>query len=677
MTRRSFLLNDNWIFIGKDGKETVINLPHTWNNHDGQDGGNDYYRGTLVYKKVFEFRDYDPETEEVFIEFQGVNASATVIINGEKLGTHHGGYSTFRYNISDYLKPDANSLKVEADNSKNDYVYPQMADFTFYGGIYREVKLVVVNKQHFELEAFGTTGLKVTPFYENNPSQIHVKSFLADFPGKEKVRIRYSILDSDDKKVAEDTVILNEAVMPLIYLEGDRGNLSWVNYNGTEKVLEISEPHLWNGVMDPYLYTLKAELMNEDEVCDEIRVSFGIRNFYMDPEKGFFLNGVSYPLHGVSRHQDYKGIGNAITKAHHDKDMALIRELGANTIRLAHYQHDQYFYDLCDKYGMIVWAEIPYISAHLKEGNENAESQMRELIVQNHHHPSIVTWGISNEITISPLYRKEMLAQHMVMNDLVHALDTTRVTTLACFAMCNPFRKVVHVTDVVGYNLYLGWYIPGLWLNDIFIRCFHIVYPKKPLGFSEYGAEGMPNLHSEHPARGDHSEEYQAKYHEYMVKCLGKYPFMWANHVWNMFDFAADARHQGGEPGMNHKGLVTFDRETRKDSFYLYKCYWNPEPMVHINSKRFTERKHKKIEIKVYSNCLKVALYRDGELIAEKTGDKVFRFKTELADGINIFEAKAYAEDGQELVDSATFLRTNAARSYKLLSNTAKSGNWM
>ena len=243
----------------------------------------------------------------------------------------------------------------------------------------------------------------------------------------------------------------------------------------------------------------------------------------------------------MSRHQDIRDLGNAIGKEQHDKDMELIREVGANTIRLAHYQHDQYFYDLCDKYGLIVWAEIPYISEHMPNERENTFSQMKELIVQNYNHPCIVVWGISNEITISGgKYKKDMLDNHHALQKLCKEMDPTRPTTLACYAMCGPFNPVSKITDLVGWNLYLGWYVPGLFLNDLWIGFYHLVYPNRCLCFSEYGAEGMPNLHSGKPRRGDHTEEYQAKYHEFMCKCFERHPYMWANHVWNMFDFAAD-----------------------------------------------------------------------------------------------------------------------------------------
>jgi beta-galactosidase len=351
--------------------------------------------------------------------------------------------------------------------------------------------------------------------------------------------------------------------------------------------------------------------------------------------------------------------------------MALIRELGANTIRLAHYQHDQYFYDLCDRYGMVVWAEIPYISEHMPNGRENTISQMKELIVQNYNHPCIVTWGVSNEITISTKDNKDMLDNHHVLNDLIHQMDPTRPTVLACYAVCGPFNKVAHITDIVSWNLYLGWYVPGLFLNNLWIDFFHWKYPNRPLGFSEYGCEAMPNLHSSHPHRGDHTEEYQCIYHEYMLKCFEKRPFMWANHVWNMFDFAADARDQGGEPGMNHKGLVTFDRKLKKDSFYLYKAYWAKDPMVHIAGKRYKFRTEKWTTVKVYSNCDTVSLYLDGELRERQVGGKIFKFRIPLDQETHV---RVVAGD---LEDEAVFSFTpNPVSSYRLNKKIAGGGNW-
>ena len=642
--RNELLLNDNWRFTGHDGRVTELNVPHTWNALDGQDGGNDYWRGTCVYEKDFPLPAFDPETQRVYLEFQGVNASAKVVLNGTEVMTHDGGYSTFRADVTELLQPE-NTLHVEADNSVNDRVYPQKADFTFYGGIYRDVKLLVVNKQHFDLDYYGGPGIAVDAKVDGGDGFVRVRTW----HNAEAGEVSLEILDAQGREVA-------------------RGS-------GTDTELAIPNVHLWDGVEDPYLYTCRATLLADGQPVDAVSTSFGVRTFYMDPQEGFFLNGRSYPLHGVSRHQDRKGLGNALTKAHHDEDMALIREIGANTVRLAHYQHDQYFYDLCDKYGMVVWAEIPYISEHLPKGRQNTVDQMKELIVQNYNHPCIVTWGLSNEITISTRDKKDMLDNHRMLNDLVHEMDPDRPTVLACYAVCGPFNKVAHISDIVSWNLYLGWYVPGLFLNDLWIRFFHWVYPKRCLGFSEYGCEGMPNLHSAHPRRGDHTEEYQAKYHAYMLECFKRNPFMWANHVWNMFDFAADARDQGGEPGMNHKGLVTFDRKTKKDSFYLYKAYWNAEPMVHIAGKRHRYRSRKVTDVTVYTNQSAVTLYADGQKVGERscrcTGGKVFTFRVKLGS-----DTKLEAVAGQ-VRDEAMFSYTRKPpKEYKLSKKTAGGGNW-
>ena len=395
-----------------------------------------------------------------------------------------------------------------------------------------------------------------------------------------------------------------------------------------------------------------------------------MREFEFSPKDGFHLNGRPYPLHGVSRHQDYRDLGNAISKEEHDRDMELIKEVGANTIRLAHYQHDQYYYDLCDKEGMIVWAEIPYISEHLPNGRENTYSQMKELIVQNFNHPCIVTWGLSNEITISGAqHKKDMLDNHHKLQEMVKEMDPSRVTTLACYAMCPHWHPVAHISDIVGWNLYLGWYVPGFFLNDLWIKFFHFLYPNRCLCFSEYGAEGMPNLHSAKPKRGDNSEEYQNKYHEFMLECFKRHPYMWGHYYWNMFDFAADARNQGGEPGMNHKGMITFDRKLKKDVFYLYKAYWTDTPFAYIAGRRYEYRTEKVTEITVYSTMKEVSLYNNGKLVETKKGDKVFKFKMPM-EAVNKLEIKA-----GKCKDSCTIYKTDKARpEYKV---KADSSNWM
>lgn len=638
--RSTTKLMKNWQFTGPDGKTTAVDLPHTWNNIDGQDGGNDYWRGICIYKTRFAVPAFDKNTQQVWLQFEGVNASAKVTLNGVEVARHDGGYSTFRADVTALLA-DSNELIVEADNSKNDRVYPQKADFTFYGGIYRDVSLLVVNRNHIALGYLGGPGVQITPTVNGANADIEVKTWM-EGDGE----VEFSIYDATGAEV----------------LTG----------KGRDTTVTLEHPHLWDGVRDPYLYTCAVRLVLNGEVQDEVRQRFGVRSFSVDPKQGFFLNGRPYPLHGVSRHQDRKGLGNAITREMHDEDMQLIKELGANTIRLAHYQHDQYFYDLCDEAGMVVWAEIPYISEHMPNGRENTISQMKELIVQNYNHACIVCWGVSNEITISTKDNRDMRDNHHVLNDLCHEMDKTRLTTLACYAMCGPFNPVAHITDLVSWNLYLGWYVPGLFLNDLWMDFFHLCYPNRALGFSEYGAEGMPNLHSSHPRRGDHTEEYQAIYHEYMLRCFDRHKWLWATHVWNMYDFAADARDQGGEPGMNHKGLVTFDRKTKKDSFYIYKAWWSDEPFVHICSKRYTDRTENEIEVKVYSNQKNVTLYVDGERLAEQEGEHIFKFRVKLNG-----ETKVQAVAGDS-IDDAVFRKVDAPNpDYKLTKKKSTSTNWV
>ncbi len=641
LMRRIEKIMSGWSFTGRDGIRGAVSLPHTWNNKDGQDGGNDYYRGTCIYDCEVKKPDFS-EGERVYLQFHGVNASADVTLNNKKVCHHDGGYATFRVDVTEILE-DTNKLVVEVDNSVNDHVYPQKADFTFYGGIYRDVEFLVVNEAHFDLDYYGGPGMKYTSTVSGKDAEVHV------------------------------TAYVNEAAKSLetvIRLTDDKGNVV-AEEKGCDVTLHISDVHLWDGLDDPYLYKLEAELVADGTVVDAICCNCGVRTFEFSPKDGFHLNGRHYPLHGVSRHQDWKEIGNAINEDNMRQDMELIKEVGANTIRLAHYQHDQFFYDLCDEYGMIVWAEIPYISEHLPNGRENTFSQMKELIVQNYNHPSIVTWGVSNEITISGRrHKKDMLDNHHALQKLCKEMDPTRPTTLACFAMCHHFHPVAHITDLVGWNLYLGWYVPGFFLNDLWIKFWHFLYPNRSLCYSEYGAEGMPNLHSAKPKRGDNSEEYQNKYHEFMLECFKRHPYMWGTYVWNMFDFAADARNQGGEPGMNHKGLVTFDRKLKKDSYFLYQAYWTTKPMLHLAGKRYEYRTGKTTEVTVYTNQKEVSIYNNDKLIATKAGDKVFKFRIPLEQENNL---KVVAGD---LTDQAVIYKVEKERpEYKL--KKGDSSNWM
>lgn len=592
-------INENWVFV-KENEKSTVNLPHTWNGTDGQDGGNDYYRGKCTYIKEIAKVDM-PQGEEVYLQLDGVNSSAFVYFNSKLVCTHHGGYSTFRVKLEDIK--DNNEIKIEADNSPNDFVYPQQADFTFYGGIYRDVTLIGVGKNHFDLDYYGAPGIQITPTVNGDKADVNVKTYVT---GGGEVRVT---VNGETK-------------------------------TGTEVDFAVDNPHLWKGVVDPYLYNAVAELIVDGKVVDRVESRFGIRSFKVDPQKGFILNGKPYPLRGVSRHQDRPGIGNALLPEHHREDIELICEMGANTIRLAHYQHAQYFYDLCDEKGLVVWAEIPYISSHLEKGVENTKTQMTELIAQNYNHPCIVTWGLSNEITMSGA-SPAVVENHKMLNDLVHSMDKTRPTTEAVVTMCSMDNEYVHISDIVSYNHYFGWYGGNVDMYGPWFDKFHEKYPDKAIGISEYGCEAL-NWHATNIVQGDYTEEYQAYYHEELIKQIAVRPYLWATHVWNMFDFAADARAEGGENGMNHKGLVTFDRKYKKDSFYAYQAWLSDKPMLHICSKRYVDRVEDNVKIKVYSNQDEVELFVNGESVGvQKKGEFPFFTFEVKNEGETVLTAKA------------------------------------
>ena len=599
--RQIIKFNDNWHFWKdvsdvniQDGGEN-ISLPHTWNGIDGQNGGNDYFRGTCIYKKVFR-ADELPASPKYYLEINGANSSADVYMNGKRLAHHDGGYSTWRVNITGYLRQE-NIISILVDNSPNEEVYPQVADFTFYGGIYRDVNIICVNETHFDLEYFGGKGIVITPEVNGTAADVKIDTYINDLENGDE--IAFIVYDAEGNAVTQ------------------------TQNSQTSVNLTIENVHLWNGTVDPYLYIAKVSIIRNGEELDSISSRFGCRTFKIDPENGFILNGKEYPLRGVSRHQDRWQIGNALLPEHHKEDMDLICEVGANTIRLAHYQHDQYFYDLCDERGMVIWAEIPYISRHMNGGNENTMSQMKELIVQNYNHPSICVWGLSNEITMDGAKDPDLIENHRNLNNLVHEMDKTRPTTVACISMCDIDEKYVHISDVVSYNHYFGWYGGSVEEYGPWFDKFHEKYPNTPIGCSEYGCEAL-NWHNSKPESGDYSEEYQAMYHESLIKQLYSRKYIWATHVWNMFDFGADARAEGGENGQNHKGLITIDRKYKKDAFYAYKAWLSKEPFVHICGKRYVDRVEDVTKVTVYSNLPEVELFANGTSLGKNTAEDHF-----------------------------------------------------
>ena len=622
----------------------IVNLPHTWNATDGQDGGNDYFRGTAIYAKKIVKAEL-PAAVKYYLEIRGANSSADVYLDGKKLAHHDGGYSTWRVDLTESLA-DESLLAIAVDNSPNETVYPQMADFTFYGGLYRDVNIICVADTHFDLDYYGTPGIKITPEIVGADAKVEVEVYTTELRDGQK--IVYTLYDKDEKELDK--------------------------IESTEKkvVFDIKDVHLWHGRRDPYLYCCEAEIVEGGEVIDNVCSRFGCRSFEIDANRGFILNGEEYPLRGVSRHQDRLGIGNALLPEHHEEDIDLICEVGATTIRLAHYQHDQYFYDLCDERGLVIWAEIPYISRHMPGGRENTISQMKELITQNYNHASIVVWGLSNEISIAGS-DEDLLENHRILNDLVHEMDKTRLTTIAAVSMCKMDDPYLQIPDVVSYNHYFGWYSGDTSMNGPWFDKFHATHPNIPIGVSEYGCEAL-NWHTSEPKQGDYTEEYQAYYHEELIKQLFTRKYIWATHVWNMFDFGADARAEGGENGQNHKGLMTMDRKYKKDAFYAYKAWLvSPEvdPFVHLCGKRYIDRVEDVTKVTVYSNLPEVELFVNGESVGKKTAeDHFFYFEVK-----NEGETKIVAKAG-ELTDESLIRKVDTFNEDYRLKEQGAILNW-
>ena len=617
--RQILNLNENWLFAKNTADVSlregeVVNLPHSWNAQDGQDGGNDYFRGSCLYVKTLKKADL-PTSDRYYLEIRGANSSADVYVGGEKLAHHDGGYSTWRVDLTEKLS-DETDVAIVVDNSPNETVYPQMADFTFYGGLYRDVNLICVNNTHFDLDYYGGIGLAITPEVKGEDAEVTVEVYTTELTEGQK--LVYTIYDKEENELQK------------------------IESTDKKVVFTIENVHLWHGRKDPYLYCCEVEIVEGETVLDNVCNRFGCRSFKIDPENGFILNGEEYPLRGVSRHQDRLGIGNALLPEHHAEDIDYIMEVGATTIRLAHYQHDQYFYDLCDEKGLVIWAEIPYISRHMPTGRENTISQMKELITQNYNHASIVVWGLSNEISIAGS-DDDLLENHRILNDLVHEMDKTRLTTIAAVSMCKMDDPYIQIPDVVSYNHYFGWYGGDTSMNGPWFDKFHAKFPNIPIGISEYGCEAL-NWHTSDPKQGDYTEEYQAFYHEELIKQLFSRKYIWATHVWNMFDFGADARAEGGENGQNHKGLMTMDRKYKKDAFYAYKAWLvSPEddPFVHLCGKRYIDRVEDVTKVTVYSNLPEVELFVNGESIGKKTAEDHFFYFDVKNEGETTIVAKA------------------------------------
>ncbi|MCM3444227.1 glycoside hydrolase family 2 protein [Metabacillus halosaccharovorans] len=645
--RRIINLNEMWRFSKQDevkAKELNFNdydweqlsLPHTWNAIDGANG-NEYYRGACWYRRVVSLPELD-QNKRIFIEFQGANSVVDVYLNGHHLGQHRGGYSTFRFDLTKHFKfGKPNVLSVKVDNSDIEDVYPLRADFTFFGGIYRDVNLIVVDPLHIDLLDHGSMGVYV------------VQEEVTDELAKLRLNTRITNDLQEDSKVRLWIDLLDQTGN-LVSNCGAEVSLNAGETKPVDLAMRINEPNLWNGIENAYLYEARISLQRFNDTVDEVIVPFGVRYFHVDPNHGLFLNGKNVRLNGVARHQDRKDMGWAITHKEHEEDMALIKEIGATSIRLAHYQHDQYFYDLCDREGMVVWAEIPFITQMSLTDltGENAKSQMVELIRQNFNHPSILFWGIQNEIQIGSKNEEKVRQVVRELNELTKREDPTRLTTMANMFIVDDKDEYNYMTDVIGYNKYYGWYNGKAEDFAPWLDSFHETNPNTSLCISEYGAEGIIEYHSDEPKVKDYTEEYHALYHEKTWKIFKERPYLWATYVWNMFDFGANVRDEGGVKGRNNKGLVTYDRRVKKDAFFMYKAHWSKEPFVHIAGKRYVERASKEIDLKVYTNCEQVTLNINGEKVETLSGkDKILIFKgLELIEGQN--HIKVIAHNGND-----------------------------
>lgn len=571
-----------------------VDLPHTWYQNGAA------YKGTVLYQKSLPI---DAGVDgRVFLHFGAADRFCKVFVNGQFVGQHKGGYSAFAFDITPYCRQGAkNEISVLLDNRSFDQISPLSGDFTVFGGLYRDVTLLYTQKSCFDRTFYGTDGVILRSSVVGTDGKVSIENHTL---GCDNAQICYRIFSPMGELVAEQTEPLQDK---------------------TE--LTLPHPTLWCGKKAPALYTLREELWVDGRKADEVQIRFGFKTVLVDPEKGFFLNGEHLKIHGVAKHQDYAGVFNAIGEEQLQEDLRDILEIGANSVRLSHYQHPQRMYDLCDENGLLVWAEIPMMKFLNDEAlMENAESQLKELIYQNIHHPSICFWGIQNEIAIFG-ESEAMYTRMQELAQLVSQLDGSRLSACANLFCVSNDSKLNTLTQVVGYNIYYGWYYGSMEDNASFVDRFHHENPGIPLGITEYGVDCNLAYHSYEPKVRDYSEEFQALYHETVYPIFRDRDFIWGTYVWNMFDFSSEIRDEGGTRYENCKGLVTYDRKIKKDAFYYYKAQWSQEPFVKIGESRFVNRERKAITVTVYSNCREVTLTVHGKSHTTQSHSGVFRFQ--------------------------------------------------
>jgi beta-galactosidase len=648
-----------------DAAWPLLNLPHTWNAEDGQDGpATPYYRGIGWYRKHYTVPS-ELAGRTLYLQFDGSNIITDVYVNEELVGTHLGGFATFRFDVTRSVKIGAdNVIAVRVNNaagidrnnvivpgSPTANVLPLSGDFTFFGGLYRSVHLLATGPLAISPADFGSSGVYIR--------QTNVSAMAADLA----ITIKLLNGAADAKTANLKATILDAAKAEVLALSGTQA----VPASGrSDAVLsgKLTTPHLWNGVADPYLYTVRVDVFEGNQVVDSVTETLGLRSFTLSPNAGFSLNGLYLDLHGVNKHQDQKDKGWAISDADTDADFAILKEIGSTAVRLAHYQHAQHTYDVADREGLIVWAEIGLVN-HINNTPEfaaNAVQQLTELIRQNYNHPSIVFWGVGNEVLLRPGPNPNALIANLT--NVVVQEDSTRLSGYAANAG-NDMSPVNWHAAADGFNEYQGWYFGRVADFAVWADTIHAAHPNDAVGVTEYGAGANITQHAANPAASDvpgdktagaHTEEYQAYYHEGYWTAMKARPFLWGKFVWNGFDFASDGRSEGGTVGINDKGLVTFDRKTKKDAFYWYKANWSAEPFVHIASKRFTALPKAATVVRVYSNVDSVELKLNGTSLGKKTApDHVFVWEgITWAVGSNVVEASA-TSGALTVTDAATF----------------------
>lgn len=577
---------ERWVFQDQSSsaEPIVVHLPHSWNSSDGTTA--DYRRSVFTYRRTL---DWDPTwaSTRVFLEVDAANSRAEVRVNGRPVGSHDGGFSRFRFDLTEALGGAAASLEIFVDNRHCEEVYPLLADFTFFGGLYRGARLRIVPETHISLSDHGSSGVYLAPrSIARNLAVVDCRVLVENLaPTSTRVHCQVQVHDAQGVvAAADDTSVITR---------------------GSEFLFSLSIPYprLWQGLEDPYRYRIVVLLEAEGKELDRREIPYGLRLVSVDPEAGFFLNGISTPLRGVCMHQDGAGKGWALSDLDIEARFALVREIGANVVRLAHYQHADLVYELCDRHGIVVWAEIPFITrmSETDHTGENLKSQATELIRQNYNHCSIAFWGLQNEITmLGPTDHGTKLVGEL--QDLVCREDRSRLTVQAQEAKEPETSPMNQITDLLAYNRYFGWYVGTVEDFDPWLTGFAQHSPQRPFGVSEYGCEGLVTYHSPTPQIRDYSEEYHALYHERAYGIFRRHPRLWGTFVWNLFDFASAFRDEGGVKGMNNKGLVTWDLQTKKDAFWFYKACWSAEPVVYIAGRRFQFRDRDSLTIKVYTN---------------------------------------------------------------------------